>query len=287
MSAISLSDAMALFLHYQRYRRNASQSTLNTYKSGIEIFISHVGNMTVDELTIAHIDAYADHVASLGYKDKTYRNKLVVVRSFIRYLYAKEIVAIRPESVELPKMKEHEANFLDFDEQEQLLSSIEDCRTLAIVQILLRSGLRISELVDLRTDDLFERSIVVRKGKGGKPRVTFITQEAEEAIAKYLATKPYTRFMFTNIRGNQLSRQFIARVISDAGNLAGLRKHISPHTLRHTFATNMLREGARAEDIQPMMGHANIATTRMYLHFTNPYLKERYDKITSSKNLSM
>lgn len=279
MDAIRLSDAIEAFIAYKKHRFGSTNTTVITYRSNLNDFMKFTGRITVNDLSIDLIDNYGIELSTRGYKPKTFKNKLVVVRSLVRYLYSKNYVNIRPESIDVPRVIPTESNFLNLDEQKSLMDNVIDIQHRAIILTMLRSGLRVSEITELRTDDIFERSIVVRCGKGKKPRVTFISEDAEQAIAAYLQTKKPTVHLFTNNSGEKFSRQYISRIVTHYGTLADTPKHISAHTLRHTFATNMLHLGARIEDVQPMMGHANMQTTRMYMHFTNDYLHKRYDEI--------
>lgn len=281
--ATAFSDAISAFVDYKVYRRGSTESTRVTYNSILNDFLSHISCEEVEAITLDCIDSYIENAAKSGYKPKTVKNKAVVIRSFIKWAYAKKLTDIRPESIELPRVQDIEANFLDYDEQEALLEAVECPRDYALVSLLLSSGLRASEASDVRTDDIFERSVIVRCGKGRKPRVTFITPECELAIEAYLKTKKKTHYLLTNRSGDKLSRQYIHRVVHNAAVKAGIEKNVSPHTLRHSFCTNLLRNGARAEDVQPMVGHVNIATTRLYMHFTNDYLHDRYDEFSKRK----
>lgn len=271
-------DAIEYFISYLVRRRGSTRTTEITYRSILGDFSKRLNCDNTASITICAIDSIIDAYSILGFKPKTLKNKVVVIRSFIKYLYAREYTNIRPERIEIPKIQQDEPNFLTPTEADRLIQSANDVRDRAIIVTLIRSGLRVSELTDLRYDDLFERSIVVRKGKGGKARITFISPDAEQAIYEYLATKCRTEYLFTNLCGNKISRQYIARIVSEYARAAGIEKHVSPHTLRHTFATGLLHNGARIEDVQPMMGHANINTTRIYMHFTNEYLHQRYDQ---------
>ena len=276
---ISISEAITLFIQYKVVRRGSTPTTEVTYKSILRDFTLNVRASCIGDLTLDVIDEYINLISQRNFKPKTFKNKVVVIRSFIRYLYAKNLTDVRPESIELPKIQDMEANFLDYDEQERMLDSATSLRDKAMILTMMRSGLRVSELINLQVDDLFERSIIVRCGKGKKSRVTFIDPETEEAIKAYHLSREYSRYIFTNYLNQKISRQYVARMVSNCGKLVNPNKKISPHTLRHTFATNMLRKGARIEDVQPMMGHANISTTRLYMHFTNDYLHQRYDDI--------
>lgn len=275
----SLREAATAFVDYKVRRNGSTRATAITYTSNLADFLTWSEGTRVSDLTLDMIDCYIDTVAQKDYKPKTFKNKVVIIRSLVRFLYAKNLTDIRPESIELPKIVETEANFLDDDEQRSLIDCIDNVRDRAIILTMLRSGVRVSELINLRTTDLFERSLIVRCGKGKKPRVTFINEEAERAIADYQKTKKHTEYLFTNYLGDKLSRQYVHRLVTIYGAKANTTKTISPHTLRHTFATNMLRKGARVEDVRPMMGHANISTTLLYMHFTNDFLHQRYDDV--------
>ena len=274
-----LSEAIQAFITYKVNRYGSTRTTEVTYKSNLNDFCKFAINIPVAQLTLELIDEYIECLANRDYKPKTYKNKIVIVRSLIKYLYSKSLTDIRPQSIVLPKIVPTEANFLSPEEQQNLVDGITHVRDRAIILTMLQSGLRVSEVSELRTDDLYNRSIVVRCGKGKKPRVTFISMEAEQAINTYLKTKAYTEYLFTNHHSKRLSRQSITKMVSYYGSLAKTHKHITAHTLRHTFATNLLQMGARIEDVQPMMGHSNIQTTRMYMHFTNDYLHKRYDEV--------
>lgn len=283
---MNISEAIEQFLTYQKTRRGRTETTIITYRSMLGLFANSVGDIAVSCITLEMIDQYADKLQTGGLKPKSIKNRLTAIRSFIAYLYSRSYVNIRPQAIDIPITKEIEANFLDFDEQNALISACTSQRDRAIVLLIIRSGLRVSELIDLRSDDIFDRSVVVRCGKGQKPRVTFITEDADEAVRLYHDSfKKLPEWCFPAQSGEKLSRQYVHRIIVTAATSAGIKKKVSPHTLRHTFATNMLRSGARVEDIQPMMGHSNIRTTLIYMHFTNDYLKQRYDEISCGKLL--
>jgi len=270
-----LSESISLFLEYQERRKGRTAATITTYRSLLGLFYRFIGECEISALSVRKIDEYADNLADL--KPRSVKNRLCVVRSLVAWLYAKGLTDMRPQAIDLPVFEDTEANFLDYDEQRDLIAATQNNRERAIILLLLRSGLRISELCDLRRDDIFERSVVVRNGKGSKARVTFIDLETERVLCDYWRERP-SQYAVCDRVGGDLSRQFAHRVIVTVARRAGLKKSVTPHTLRHTFATNMLRAGARVEDAQKMLGHANIRTTMIYLHFTDDYLHSRYDE---------
>lgn len=274
----TLERALFYFVKHKEAHGKATNTTKATYICILEDFIKSIKADTVSDLDILVIDNFIDTLSLKNYKPKTIKNKIVVIRSFIKFLYAKNLIDIRPEAIEIPRTVEVEANFLDEEEQFALIKSARNLRDKALIMTILSSGLRASEILNLKEDDLYRRSLIVSRGKGGKPRVTFIDPLTEKSIREYHHKREVDSiFVFTNSFGKPLSRQYLSRMISETALRAGIKKRVSAHTLRHSFATNMLRKGARIEDVQPLMGHSNISTTRLYMHFTNEYLRERYD----------
>lgn len=274
----TLERALFYFVKHKEAHGKATGATKITYVSILEDFIKSIDAHVVEDLNILAIDNFIDTLSLRGYKPKTIKNKVVVIRSFIKFLYSKNLIDIRPEAIEIPRTVEVEANFLDEEEQFALIKSARNLRDKASIMTILSSGLRASEILNLKSDDLYRRSLIVFRGKGGKPRVTFIDPLTEKSIREYHHKREMDSvFVFTNSFGKPLSRQYLSRMISETALRAGIKKRVSAHTLRHSFATNMLRKGARIEDVQPLMGHSNISTTRLYMHFTNEYLRERYD----------
>nr|DAP97239.1 MAG TPA: SITE SPECIFIC RECOMBINASE XERD [Caudoviricetes sp.] len=274
----TLERALFYFVKHKEAHGKATNTTKATYICILEDFIKSIKADTVSDLDILMIDNFIDTLSLRGYKPKTIKNKVVVIRSFIKFLYSKNLIDIRPEAIEIPRTVEVEANFLDEEEQCALIKSARNLRDKALIMTILSSGLRASEILNLKEDDLYRRSLIVSRGKGGKPRVTFIDPLTEKSIREYHHKREVDSvFVFTNSFGKPLSRQYLSRMISETALRAGIKKRVSAHTLRHSFATNMLRKGARIEDVQPLMGHSNISTTRLYMHFTNEYLRERYD----------
>lgn len=274
----TLERALFYFVKHKEAHGKATNTTKATYICILEDFIKSIKADTVSDLDILMIDNFIDTLSLKSYKPKTIKNKIVVIRSFIKFLYSKNLIDIRPEAIEIPRTVEVEANFLDEEEQLALIKSARNLRDKALIMTILSSGLRASEILNLKEDDLYRRSLIVSRGKGGKPRVTFINPITEKSIKEYHHKREVDSvFVFTNSFGKPLSRQYLSRMISETALRAGIKKRVSAHTLRHSFATNMLRKGARIEDVQPLMGHSNISTTRLYMHFTNEYLRERYD----------
>ena len=274
-----LSEAISVFLTYQQTRKGRTCATINTYRSSLQVFAEWAGVIALRDITPALVDRYAEYLTQFNFAQKTFRNKLTPIRSMVKHFYSKGEIDMRPESIDLPPVIDTEANFLTHEEQVLLVKACATLREKALILTLIRSGVRVSELINLRSDDLYDRSLIVRFGKGSKHRVSFIAIDAEAAIKAYHESMSFDpQYLISSESGRQLSRQYVARIVSQVAKRARLTKHVSPHTLRHTCATNMLRDGVGVENVQKILGHANISTTLIYLHFTNDYLKSKYDQ---------
>ena len=221
---------------------------------------------------------------------------LIALRGFLKYLAKRGIKSLDPSLVDLPRAAKKQVTFLHFDEVSRLLSEIPTdtetgLRDRAIIELLFSGGLRVSELCNLNRDsiNLARREFMVR-GKGKKDRPIFIDQTTAEHIEEYLNARTDTLpALFLNNSFNQnipdtsgdfrrLSPRSIERIIGKYTRLAGITKHVTPHTLRHSFATDLLMNGADIRSVQSLLGHANIATTQIYTHITDPHLKEVHEK---------
>lgn len=224
---------------------------------------------------------------------------LIALRGFLKYLAKRGIHSLDPSLVDLPRAAKKQVTFLHFDEVERLLAEIPidtetGLRDRAIIELLFSGGLRVSELCNLNRDsiNLARREFMVR-GKGKKDRPIFIDQTTADHLEEYLSARSDTLpALFLNNSSNQnipdtsgdfrrLSPRSIERIIQKYARLAGITKHVTPHTLRHSFATDLLMNGADLRSVQSLLGHANIATTQIYTHITDPHLKEAHEKFHS------
>ena len=224
---------------------------------------------------------------------------LIPLRGFLKYLAKRGIHSLDPSLVDLPRAAKKQVTFLHFDEVERLLAEIPidtetGLRDRAIIELLFSGGLRVSELCNLNRDsiNLARREFMVR-GKGKKDRPIFIDQTTADHLEEYLSARSDTLpALFLNNSSNQnipdtsgdfrrLSPRSIERIIQKYARLAGITKHVTPHTLRHSFATDLLMNGADLRSVQSLLGHANIATTQIYTHITDPHLKEVHEKFHS------
>ena len=224
---------------------------------------------------------------------------LIALRGFLKYLAKRNIKSLDPVLVELPRTHRPQVTFLHVDEIDRIIAEIpldteDGLRDRAIFELLFSTGLRVSELTGLNRGDvnLTRREFMVR-GKGQKDRPVFISQSAADAVQDYLdERKDRLPALFLNNSRNQpmmgtsgdyrrLSPRSIERIIIKYVRAAGITKHVTPHTLRHSFATDLLMNGADLRSVQSMLGHSNISTTQIYTHVTDPHLKDVHERFHS------
>lgn len=224
---------------------------------------------------------------------------LIALRGFFKYLAKRGIKSLDPSLIDLPRAAKKQVTFLHFDEIERLLAEIpldteSGLRDHAIIELLFSGGLRVSELCSLNRDSInLERREFMVRGKGKKDRPIFIDKSTAECIEDYLNMRTDTLpALFLNNSANQqipstsgdfrrLTPRSIERIVQKYTRLAGITKHVTPHTMRHSFATDLLMNGADIRSVQSLLGHANISTTQIYTHITDPHLKEVHEKFHS------
>ena len=224
---------------------------------------------------------------------------LIALRGFFKYLAKRGIKSLDPSLIDLPRAAKKQVTFLHFDEIERLLAEIpldteSGLRDRAIIELLFSGGLRVSELCSLNRDSInLERQEFMVRGKGKKDRPIFIDKSTAECIEDYLNMRTDTLpALFLNNSANQqipstsgdfrrLTPRSIERIVQKYTRLAGITKHVTPHTMRHSFATDLLMNGADIRSVQSLLGHANISTTQIYTHITDPHLKEVHEKFHS------
>lgn len=301
------SKAKTDFLEYLEIEQNRSQNTIKNYDHYLTRLIDYAGDIAVADIDDALIRKWRLWLNRLGtnVSDEMQKNTqnyhLIALRSFLKFCAKRNIAALAPNRIELARTHRKQVTFLNVDELVRLfsqpdLSKQQGLRDRAILELLFSSGLRVSELVGLDRDhiNLKRREFTVR-GKGQKDRPVFISQQAADWIHQYLqkrtdTTRPlFIRYSGTkkvDLTGNfhRLTARSIQRMVSKYALLAGITKHVSPHTLRHSFATDLLMNGADLRSVQALLGHSNIATTQIYTHVTDPHLKSVHEHFHNHKN---
>lgn len=303
-----LSDAIVDFLEYLEVERGRSQKTCENYHLYLNRLVEFNDDLKLEKITSEVIRKWRlwlnryknENGSELSQTTQSYH--LIALRSFLTYCAKRGIDTLAPNQVELPKIKHKQVTFLTPEEIGRMLGEIDTTspsglRDRAIIELLFSSGLRVSELVGLDRDhiNIARREFMVR-GKGNKDRPVFISQEAAQHIHNYLETrKDSLKPLFISYRDAQpqhidtsgnfrrITPRSVQRMVKNYALKAGITKHVSPHTMRHSFATDLLMNGADLRSVQSMLGHSNISTTQVYTHVTDQHLKEVHDKFHTSK----
>lgn len=283
------SNLVAAYRRYMKLERNFTPNTLDAYSHDIEKLLAYFGEQGIDPLAarLEDLQAFAANLHSIGVRARSQCRILSGVRTFYHYLQVDGYISDDPsELLESPQLGDHLPEVLTTEEVDRLeqaidLSKWEGQRNKAIIEVLFSCGLRVSELVTLRLSDLYLEEHFVRVvGKGRKERLVPISESAVKQLQLWfidrnlMDIKPGEEdYVFLNRRGAHLTRTMILIMIKRLGEEAGISKTISPHTLRHSFATALLAGGADLRAIQAMLGHESIGTTEIYTHIDTHELR--------------
>ena len=283
------------YLHFLRIERQLATNTLVSYKKDLTDYLSSILEkqqlQSLESVERQHIIIHLRQLKDDGKSARTIARHISSIRSFHQFLLREKVTNNDPTiHLELPQLEQKLPNFLSIEELEKLLSSIDlakpqGVRDLAMFEIMYASGIRISECLQLNLEDLHLTMGFVRVfGKGGKERIIPLGGAAlracshyiEEARPKLLKSNERTEAIFINQRGKRLTRQGIWKLLNKHARNAGINKDITPHVLRHSFATHLIENGADLRAVQEMLGHADISTTQIYTHVSKSRLKEVY-----------
>jgi len=302
-----MSELILDYIEHLEVEGGRSAKTAENYRLYLERFIEFTDDTMVEKITSEMIRKYRlwlnryknlqdDELATI-----TQSYHLIALRGFLGYLSKRDIDSLSPDKIELPKVSRKQVTFLNYDEIERMLDTIDintesGLRDRAIIELLFSSGLRVSELLNLNRDHINtkRREFMVR-GKGQKDRPVFISEAAADWVNRYLDARQdslvplflsYSRNSQADTTGDfrRLTARSIQRLVTHYARMAGITKHVSPHTMRHSFATDLLMNGADLRSVQSMLGHSNISTTQVYTHVTDEHLREVYEKFHSETN---
>ncbi len=306
---MKLCDAITRYLRNLEQVKNASENTIRNYSRALDLLMDTLGeNTPLEKITIEAIDDFRDRIfekksvhSGRRISRSTQNIYLIPVRTFLKFCHRRDLGKnlLSPEKIELVKNDPRDVSGITQEELDRLRNTDTsknpqiNLRDRAIIELLYSTGLRVSELQHLNIENvnlkLREFAVI---GKGKKVRIVFITEKAAEIVEQYLDTRTDNfKPLFINARGAQadkkeelkgehrrLSRTSIETMIRKRGILAGITKPVTPHILRHTFATTLLRNGAELRSVQEMLGHSNISTTQIYTHVVNADLKKTHKK---------
>lgn len=298
---MDITQLLTDFLEYLEIERNRSQKTIENYHHYLNRFLVWSGVNNPADITLdlvrkyrIYLNRYEDD-KGMELKKITQNYHIIALRSFIKYLSKRDIEVLSSEKIEVGKNPATMVEFLDPSELERLLNSAsgEDFKTLrnkAVLELLFSAGLRVSELVSINRDQInIKNQEFSIRGKGGKVRIVFISDTAKDALERYLRKRTdidpalFIRIMNhesknTNNKSLRITQRSIQRIVKHYATKAGIVKDVHPHTLRHSFATDLLANGADIRSVQAMLGHSSITTTQIYTHVTDQGLKDVHKK---------
>lgn len=303
---MDINQALRNFLEYLEIEKGRSLKTLENYERYLREYIATMNIKNTKDITEESIRAFRGLLnrkkgasrkgqTQDTMKKKTQNYYLIALRMLLKFLMKRGISAARPEMIELAKVGERDIDFLTFEELTRILdapdlSEEKGLRDRALLELLYSTGLRVSELCSLNRDLDLSRSEFSIRGKGEKIRVVFVSDEARSAIQNYLkARKDMAEPLFRDVSHRTLNKtvegrltpRSIERLVAFYAVKAGISKRVTPHVFRHSFATNLLENGADLRSVQAMLGHAHIGTTQIYTHVTDKHLMDIHKKFHS------
>lgn len=305
----SLKQLKTQFLEYVEIEKGRSLNTVSNYDHYLSRFLEFIKTDNPAQIDDANVREFRmwlnrqstgnNRATGETLSKKTQNYYLIAIRAFLKYLARQEIKSMPAERIELAKVTQRQLDLITHEELQRLLNSpkgndLKDLRDKAILELLFSTGLRVSELCSLTSDINLKSDELSVRGKGGKIRVVFVSDEAKSAVKKYLgARKDMSDALFVQI-GNEfsgkgkavkekldvgpLTRRSIERIVKQHAIKAGISKKVTPHVMRHMFATDLLGNGADLRSVQAILGHANIGTTQIYTHVTDKHLRDIHKK---------
>ena len=293
-----INNNIKLFINYLKLEKSLSDNTVNSYQYDLKFFTEYLENKSgiksvkeIKEKILIDFISYAGNKLNKlqkNYSEKSIYRIISVLKSFFKYLVIEDVINDNPaENLDTPKVSRMLPDVLFIDEVNKILDSVDlnikfGLRDRAIMETMYASGLRVSEVINLEISNVFSDDGFLRIfGKGSKERIVPIGKTALGYISKYfneernlVKNNDSHNFVFLNFRGKKMSRMAVWNIVKKYSLLAGIKKEIHPHTLRHTFATHLLEGGADIRIIQEMLGHSDISTTQIYTHIDKEYLIE-------------
>jgi len=273
------------YLDYLEIEKNRSVKTRKNYEHYLKVFINENNINSPKDITAEIVRNFRVNLAHKSIKKNTQSYYIIALRNFLKYLIKRGLEVLPPETIELPKISRRDIEILSYEELERLLAapqgnSLRALRDRAILETLFSTGLRLAELCGLKRYINLNQGEISVRGKGDKLRVVFLSEKAKKALKEYLNQRQDAEeALFVSLNKNNkvigpISPRAVQRLVDRYAKAAGIAKKVHPHLLRHSFATDLLINGADLRAVQELLGHANISTTQIYTHLTNKELRE-------------
>ena len=287
-------DLLREFISYLRVVRGMAHNTVQSYRYDLTHFAGHLAaeQISFEEVSQTTILDYFSGLREQGHTARTVSRYLAAIRCFYRYLLQEHVILVDPTAnLESPKLEKHLPRILSVKEVDLLLAqpksgTIAGLRDRAMLELMYATGMRVSELIGLNTDHLnLDRGFVRCLGKGSKERIIPVGEIAVQCNREYLnrgwaklRKNTWEKAIYLNLHGKRLTRQGFWKILKEYARKGGIQKEITPHVLRHSFATHLLENGADLRVVQEMLGHADVTTTQIYTHLSQRKLREVYDR---------
>lgn len=275
------------FLFFLKVELNYSELTIKSYQLDLTDFFGYIESKKINYLTITNHDVrgYLKYLDSYNLKNSTISRRISTLRTFYNYLVDENIVENNVfHNVKNPKLEKKLPNYLNYNEMEELLESIDISTTEGLekrllIEMFYSTGCRVSEMINVKINDIdFTNKTIRIMGKGSKERIVYFGDYASKYLDNYLSKVKCDKYLFTNKKGEKLNINEVEQIVKDIMKHISIKTHVTPHTLRHTFATHLLNNGADIRTVQELLGHANLSTTGIYTHVSSDRLKDIYFK---------
>lgn len=275
------------FLFFLKVELNYSELTIKSYQLDLTDFFGYIESKKINYLTITNHDVrgYLKYLDSCNLKNSTISRRVSTLRTFYNYLVDENIVENNVfHNVKNPKLEKKLPNYLNYNEMEELLESIDISTTEGLekrllIEMFYSTGCRVSEMINVKISDIdFTNKTIRIMGKGSKERIVYFGDYASKYLDNYLSKVKCDKYLFTNKKGEKLTINEVEQIVKDIMKHISIKTHVTPHTLRHTFATHLLNNGADIKTVQELLGHANLSTTGIYTHVSSDRLKDIYFK---------
>ena len=288
----NMRDAILKFIDELKYEKNYSSKTTDGYLKDLDLFLEYLNENNIKnykDIKYQDIRLYINYLYDLNYNNKTISRHISSLKSFFKYLKVNSIIDDNPcLLISNPKLEKKLPKYLNYEETEKLLNAFDNnnylgIRNSTILEMLYSTGIRVSEITNIKCNDVSIKSKTINiTGKGNKERIVYFGTKCCNLLEKYLNSSypqlniDNSDYLFLSKTGKKINDREIRKIIDDASIIAGIDMKISPHVLRHTFATHMLNEGADIRSVQELLGHENLSTTQIYTHLTNEKIREVY-----------
>ena len=275
------------FLFFLKNELNYSEFTIKSYQLDLTDFFEYIKKSKINYLRINNneVRGYLKYLDSCNLKNSTISRRISTLRTFYNYLLDEGVVESNVfHNVKNPKLEKKLPNYLNYNEIEELLESIDITNTEGLqrrllIEMFYSTGCRVSEMINVKLKDIdFTNKTIRIMGKGSKERIVYYGDYASKYLEEYLKKVEVKDYLFTNKKQEKLSVSEVELMIKDIMKHISIKTHVTPHTLRHTFATHLLNNGADIKTVQELLGHANLSTTGIYTHISSDRLKDIYFK---------